>query len=41
MPTSCILIAATNHPELLDNAVWRRFTTKIEIGMPDDDARKK
>ena len=41
MPTSCVLIAATNHPELLDKAVWRRFTTKIEVGMPDDEARKK
>lgn len=41
MPTSCVLIAATNHPELLDKAVWRRFTTKIEVGMPDDESRKK
>ena len=40
MPTSCVLIAATNHPELLDKAVWRRFTTKIEVGMPDKEARK-
>lgn len=34
MPTHCILIAATNHPELLDRAVWRRFLQKVEIGMP-------
>lgn len=31
-----ILIAATNHPELLDKAVWRRFNTVIEIGAPQD-----
>lgn len=41
MPTSCVLIAATNHPELLDKAVWRRFTTKIEVGLPTDEAREK
>jgi SpoVK/Ycf46/Vps4 family AAA+-type ATPase len=29
-----ILIAATNHPELLDKAIWRRFNTVIEIGPP-------
>lgn len=29
-----ILIAATNHPELLDKAIWRRFNTVIEIGAP-------
>jgi len=32
-----ILIAATNHPELLDKAIWRRFNTVIEIGTPQDD----
>ncbi|MCA6438889.1 MAG: ATP-binding protein [Chitinophagaceae bacterium] len=31
-----ILIAATNHPELLDKAIWRRFNTVIEIGAPQD-----
>lgn len=41
MPASSVLIAATNHPELLDNAVWRRFITKVEVGMPDDESRKK
>lgn len=34
MPKHCVLIAATNHPELLDRAVWRRFLQKIEVGMP-------
>lgn len=32
-----ILIAATNHPELLDKAIWRRFNTVIEIGVPQDE----
>ena len=32
-----ILIAATNHPELLDKAIWRRFNTVIEIGKPLDE----
>ncbi|GLU54659.1 AAA family ATPase [Dyadobacter frigoris] len=31
-----ILIAATNHPELLDKAIWRRFNTVIEIGAPQE-----
>lgn len=31
-----ILIAATNHPELLDKAIWRRFNTVIEVGAPQD-----
>lgn len=32
-----ILIAATNHPELLDKAIWRRFNTVIEIGLPHEE----
>lgn len=31
-----ILIAATNHPELLDKAIWRRFNHVIEIGLPTE-----
>lgn len=29
-----ILVAATNHQELLDNAIWRRFQTVIEMPRP-------
>ena len=29
-----ILIVATNHQELLDNAIWRRFQTVIEMPRP-------
>jgi len=33
-PSDGLLIAATNHPELLDRAVWRRFDRVIEFPMP-------
>ncbi len=35
-PQTGLLIAATNHPDLLDRAVWRRFDIKIEFPMPSD-----
>lgn len=34
-PVDGMLIAATNHPEILDRAVWRRFDKVIEIPFPD------
>lgn len=30
-----LLIAATNHPEMLDRAVWRRFDKVVEFENPD------
>ena len=36
-----ILIAATNHHELLDDAVWRRFSEILFIGKPDKEAREE
>jgi len=30
-----IIIGATNHPQLLDQAIWRRFPYKIELQHPD------
>lgn len=33
---SSLLVAATNHPELLDPAIWRRFDTTVDFGMPDE-----
>lgn len=33
-PDGRLLIAATNHPQLLDAAVWRRFETRIELPRP-------
>jgi len=32
-----LIIAATNHPQLLDNALFRRFDTVMEFTLPDDD----
>lgn len=32
-----VLIAATNHDQLLDPAIWRRFTTTLRIDLPDAD----
>ena len=37
MPSSSVLIAATNHQSLLDPAVWRRFVQKVEVELPDED----
>ena len=37
LPSYCVLIGATNHPELLDRATWRRFEIKLELGNPSDD----
>jgi SpoVK/Ycf46/Vps4 family AAA+-type ATPase len=36
-----LLIGATNHPRLLDNAVWRRFDEIVMFPLPDADMRKK
>ena len=35
-----ITIGITNHPKLLDPAVWRRFEIQLEIPKPDFDVRK-
>ena len=35
-----ITVAATNHPHLLDPAIWRRFPYKAEISQPDRDVRE-
>lgn len=35
-PSTSLLIGATNHPELLDPAVWRRFDEKIRFELPSD-----
>jgi len=36
-----IIIAATNHPQLLDTAVWRRFDEILYLDLPDSEQRKK
>lgn len=40
-PDGSLLLGATNHPELLDPAIWRRFEVAIEFPLPDLDARTK
>ena len=37
-PSSSVLLAATNHPDLLDPAIWRRFDLHIDFPLPDQDA---
>ncbi|WP_271540577.1 AAA family ATPase [Bradyrhizobium sp. CCBAU 45321] len=37
-PTSGVLLAATNHPDLLDPAIWRRFELHVEFPLPDQEA---
>jgi len=39
-PSSGLLVAATNHPDLLDPAIWRRFETKVDFPLPDDETIK-
>lgn len=34
LPSYVIVVAATNHAELLDRAVWRRFQLRIEMPAP-------
>ncbi|OQW99325.1 MAG: AAA family ATPase [Desulfobacteraceae bacterium A6] len=34
LPDYVVVVAASNHPELLDRAVWRRFQLRIELPMP-------
>ena len=39
-PSSCIIIGATNHPQLLDTAIWRRFDRSLTIPMPEENERR-
>jgi len=39
LPDETILIAATNHDQLLDYAIWRRFTYRLSIPLPDAELR--
>lgn len=40
-PASGLLVAATNHPELIDPALWRRFDLEINFELPDEAAIKE
>jgi len=35
-----LLVAATNHPQLLDEAAWRRFDEVVEFLLPNERTRK-
>ncbi|MDD1670201.1 MAG: ATP-binding protein [Methanomicrobiales archaeon] len=35
-----LLLAATNHPQLLDEAAWRRFDEVVEFFLPDPEMRR-
>jgi len=39
LPSHAIVVAASNHPELLDRAVHRRFELRLELPMPGKVAR--
>lgn len=36
-----IILAATNHQELLDSAIWRRFAYRVELDFPTADLRRE
>jgi SpoVK/Ycf46/Vps4 family AAA+-type ATPase len=38
LPSYTIVAAATNHPELLDRASWRRFQLRVSLPMPSTGA---
>lgn len=39
LPSHAIIVAASNHPELLDRAVHRRFELRLELPLPGRAAR--
>ena len=40
-PVSSVVIATSNHPELLDRAIWRRFDHVLELQLPEEEERYK
>lgn len=34
MPSHVVIVGATNHPDLLDKATWRRFQAQLELPKP-------
>jgi SpoVK/Ycf46/Vps4 family AAA+-type ATPase len=39
--SNSIIVAATNHPQILDRALFRRFDAVIEYRLPSDDVAEK
>ncbi|MGS0539190.1 AAA family ATPase [Xanthomonas oryzae] len=40
LDAEAVVIGATNHPQMLDAAIWRRFSYKINFSLPDFDLRQ-
>ena len=36
LPSYTVTVAATNHPELLDRAVWHRFQLRLSLDAPSE-----
>lgn len=36
LPSHVVVVTATNHPELLDRAVWRRFQLRLKLPAPTE-----
>lgn len=41
LPDETVLVAATNHAHLLDPAIWRRFSVRLAMPLPDLESRQK
>lgn len=41
LPSYVVVVAATNHAELLDRAVWRRFQLRIDMPLPSQESVAK
>jgi len=41
LPSHVVMMAATNHPEMLDSAAWRRFQLQIELPKPTKSMSEK
>lgn len=39
LPSHVVVVTATNHPELLDRAVWRRFQLRLALPAPTREQR--
>jgi SpoVK/Ycf46/Vps4 family AAA+-type ATPase len=40
LPSHVLVVTATNHAELLDRAIWRRFQVRLELPLPGRAARE-
>ena len=41
LPSRTVVVVASNHPQLLDSAAWRRFQVRIELNPPNNASIKK